>query len=411
MRIRDVVKINELSINSTYPYSEIEYIDTSSVTEGRFEKFQSINLNDAPSRAKRIVRHKDILISTVRPNLKHYGIIKNPSSRTIASTGFAVITCKNVLPDYLYRLLTTTWYTDFLASIAESQQSNYPAFNPSLIANTYIQLPLLPTQRKIAAVLSAYDDLIGNNNRRIAILEKVAEELYREWFVRLRFPGHEKVKIVKGVPEGWEIKRVGEVFNTSSGGTPSRTEAKNYSGDINWFKTGELKRTYIFESEEKISRLGLESSSAKLFPKGTVVMAMYCAMADISVLANSGTTNQACCAFLPKSDYVSDIFTYYLIKHALPHMIALAHGAAQQNLSQEIIKSHKLFLPTDSLIEGFTKRANPIHDDIKYLMRENAILYKSRDRLLTRLMSGKIDLADLDVRFPESMQEDTAAHA
>ncbi|MDD5524470.1 MAG: hypothetical protein PHV90_04440, partial [Smithella sp.] len=82
MKIKDVVKINELNINSKYPYSEIEYIDTASLTEGRFEKIQHIQLKDAPSRAKRIVRHNDILISTVRPNLKHYGIAKNPSSKT-----------------------------------------------------------------------------------------------------------------------------------------------------------------------------------------------------------------------------------------------------------------------------------------------------------------------------------------
>jgi type I restriction enzyme S subunit len=217
MKIRDVVKINELNINSKYPYSEIEYIDTSSVTEGRFEKLQYTQLKDAPSRAKRIVRHKDILISTVRPNLKHYGIARNPSNNTIASTGFAVITCKKVCPDYLYRILTTNWYTDFLSGIAESQQSNYPAFNPSLIENTNIELPLIPVQRKIAAVLSAYDDLIENNNRRIAILERMAEELYREWFVRLRFPGHEKAKIVKGVPEGWEVKKLSDVVELAYG--------------------------------------------------------------------------------------------------------------------------------------------------------------------------------------------------
>jgi type I restriction enzyme S subunit len=75
------------------------------------------------------------------------------------------------------------------------------------------RIPLHPNQCKIAAVLSAYDDLIENNNRRIAILEKMAEELYREWFVRLRFPGHEKTKIIKGVPEGWEIVSAGKYKN------------------------------------------------------------------------------------------------------------------------------------------------------------------------------------------------------
>ncbi len=269
---------------------------------------------------------------------------------------------------------------------------------------TYPDLPL-PIQRKIAAVLSAYDDLIEKNNRRIALLEKMGEELYREWFVRLRFPGHESTKIVKGVPEGWEVKRIGEILTTSSGGTPNRGEFSNYGGAINWFKTGELKQMYIFDSEEKISESGVENSSAKIFPAGTVVMAMYCAMDNVSILGKPSATNQACCAFLPKHNSTPSLFTYYLIKFNITQLIAYAHGAAQQNLSQDLIKKHRVFLPQHQIIKSFSDAVSPIHDQIMGLLIQQTNLATTRDRLLTRLMSGKIDLESLDIAFPPSMQE------
>lgn len=92
------------------------------------------------------------------------------------------------------------------------------SLNQGVIRRINISLPPLPVQRKIAAILSAYDDLIENNTRRIALLEKMAEEVYREWFVRLRFPGHERVPVHQGVPEGWELKPVGELLEYYIGG-------------------------------------------------------------------------------------------------------------------------------------------------------------------------------------------------
>ncbi len=278
-----------------------------------------------------------------------------------------------------------------------------PIVPKSVFEKIKLPVPILPIQKKIAAILSAYDELIENNNRRIAILEKMAEEIYREWFVRMRFPGHEKVKVVKGVPEGWDIKKIGDAYKTSSGGTPYRSDKNNYGGNINWLKTGELKSTYIFESEEKITQKGLESSSAKLFPSGTVVMAMYCAMEDISILAVDAATNQACCGFFPKVDFLSSFFTYYQIKFALPHMIAFAHGAAQQNLSQDLIKGYNVFLPTSDLISKYSVIVEPIHNEIKYIIKAITRLKQSRDMLLPRLISGKLDVEKLDIAFPPGM--------
>ena len=266
-----------------------------------------------------------------------------------------------------------------------------------------LPLPSLKTQEKIAGILSAYDDLIENNKRRIALLGKMAEELYREWFVSFRFPGWQQAEFEKGIPKGWEVKTIGDVYKTASGGTPSRKNQSNYDGDINWLKTGELKNTFAFGSEEKITLQGLESSSTKIFPAGTVVIAMYCAMPDITILAEDAATNQACCAFSPKKKNFCYSYTYYLIKFSQNEMIQFAHGAAQQNLSQELIKGFKLLVASEYLIKDFSKKVIPIFDEIKNLFKVNENLEETKNALLPRLMSGKLAVEDFAVQLPPSM--------
>lgn len=280
------------------------------------------------------------------------------------------------------------------------------ALTKSDIENFHLPVPKISIQKKIAAILSSYDELIDNNQRRITLLEKMAEEIYREWFVRFRFPGYQNAEFEKGIPKGWNVKKIGDLFNTSSGGTPSRINLNNYGGDINWLKTGELKNIFAFGSEEKITLQGLESSSAKIFPVNTVVIAMYCAMADITILAEESSTNQACCAFLPKHKYLSHVYTYYLIKFAQNHMIQFAHGAAQQNLSQDLIKGFKILVAKESIIREFTEKVSPIFDQIQSIVRCNSNLIKTKEFLLPRLISGKLSVENLDIQFPPSMCEE-----
>lgn len=287
-------------------------------------------------------------------------------------------------------------------------------FNITTAKELNLNLPPLLIQRKIAAVLSAYDDLIENNTRRIAILEKMAEELYREWFVRLRFPGHEKTKIVKGMPEGWEITKIREVFKTTSGGTPSRQkETEYYGGAINWIKTGELKDSFVLSTEEKITEAGLSSSSAKVFPPNTLLMAMYGVnIGQLGIATQPSATNQACCAFLPKklSEY-SMYYLFHFLKSIRFHLFNISMGAAQQNLSQDLIQRLDYLKPASTLLISFDEIQNSIFSQEMKLLKVNDGLIASRDRLLSRLMSGKIDLEHLDIHFPPSMREEELVHA
>jgi type I restriction enzyme S subunit len=141
VRVSDFVKTNISSIDKDFNLKTIRYLDTGSLTEGKIDYFQIFDSADAPSRARRIVKHNDILISTVRPNQKHYGIIKHPDEDIIVSTGFCVITCDKINPHFIYMLLTTEEMTEYLHSIAEGSTSTYPSLKPSDIEDIEFQLP------------------------------------------------------------------------------------------------------------------------------------------------------------------------------------------------------------------------------------------------------------------------------
>src|SRR5690606_19161867 len=154
----------------------------------------------------------------------------------------------------------------------------------------------------IASILSALDDKIELNLQMNKTLEKMAIALYKHWFIDFEpFQDGEFVDSELGeIPKGWEVKTIGELYNTTSGGTPSRKKPEYYEdGDINWVKSKELYGNFIIDTEEKINHLGLKKSSAKIIPPKSVLLAMYGAtVGESSILSIEATCNQAICAIL-----------------------------------------------------------------------------------------------------------------
>jgi type I restriction enzyme S subunit len=269
-----------------------------------------------------------------------------------------------------------------------------PHINLGILRDFKVSLPDLPTQRKIAGILSAYDDLIENNLRRIKILEEMAQSLYREWFVHFRFPGHESVKFVESelgqIPEGWEVKKLETLYRTSSGGTPSRKNLEFYEeGTIDWVKTGELKDCFVLSSEEKITDQALSKSSAKLFPVNTVLIALYGAtIGQLGILSREAATNQACCAILEVGQPFGRAFAYLTLLLRRNDIIGLRLGAAQQNISQAVLRDFEVICPPSTLLEAFNQRAEPMFDLLLNLQRRNQTLRCTRDLLLPKLLNG-----------------------
>jgi type I restriction enzyme, S subunit len=264
-----------------------------------------------------------------------------------------------------------------------------------------IPCPPLRVQERIASILSAYDDLVENNTRRIKILEEIAQVTYREWFVNFRFPGHKRIKMVESeigrIPDGWRMVELADLYKTGSGGTPSRKVDEYFGGSIPWVKTRELTDGFIIDTEEKITESGLKCSSAKLFPPRTVLMAMYGAtIGKLGMLTSEASCNQACCAISENVESIGAEYIFLTLRHKRDDIIGLRMGAAQQNISQEVIRSIRLLRPKEEAISSFNQLARAIFDELRVLTQKNINLRKTRDLLLPKLMSGEISLQHME---------------
>ena len=295
----------------------------------------------------------------------------------------------DVIPEYIgYYLRSPKFRGKFMAFSTMTTRASLA--NGDLLGME-VELPSKKEQYRIASILSRYDSLIENYQKQIKLLEEAAQRLYKEWFVDLHFPGHENTKIVDGVPEGWEKKMIGEVCDTTSGGTPSRSKTEFYTGNIPWVKTKELKDDFIFDTEERITDDSIRKSSAKIIPSGSILMAMYGAtIGKLGIATKELSCNQACCVFLLSEDNILRFYLYSWLLDNRTLLISMGKGAAQPNLSQDMIKKLEIVIPSLHLLSIFDSKVKSIYKKIYYLSSQICLLTEARDRLLPKLMSGEI---------------------
>jgi type I restriction enzyme, S subunit len=291
-----------------------------------------------------------------------------------------------------------------------------PNLNTTILRNVPIYYPKnIHHQQKIVAVISAYDDLIENNKRRIALLEKMAEEIYREWFVRMRFPGHEQVVFHKGIPEGWEYIELGCLLEIKHG----------YAFKGEFFSQDPTSDVLLTPGNFAIGG-GYKDDKLKYYngpiPEDYILNAgdMIVTMTDLS---KAGDT-LGYPAFVPPSDeyqflhnqrlgkvliqdrkklgshFLYNVFCSEMYRY---HVVGSATGSTVKHTAPERIKSFKILLPDQVLGQKFEGQIEVIRNQIIVLNMQNNVLQKTRDRLLPRLISGKLPVEDLDIQFPPSM--------
>lgn len=335
-------------------------------------------------------RPNDILLSNIRPYFrKIWYADKNGSC---SNDVLVVRANEDIDSKFLYYVLSDNNFFNY--DTVTSKGTKMPRGTQTAIMKYLVPDINIGKQRKIANILSTYDNLIENNNKRIRLLEQMAENLYKEWFVRFRFPGYEDTEFEDGMPRDWVREKIGLHYNTCSGGTPSRTHEEYYTeGTIPWVKTGEIKDGIIIHTDECITEAGIKGSSAKLLPQGAVVMAMYGVnIGMLAYLDSEMTCNQACCVFNDKNEINSRHYLFHYLYSIRDYLLLIGFGAAQQNLSQDLIKKVKIVIPPAELIKEFDKQKEPLYQTIRALMMQNDKLIKQRDALLPRLMSGKLEV-------------------
>ena len=253
-----------------------------------------------------------------------------------------------------------------------------------------IELPSLKSQKRIADILSAYDDLIENNQKQIKLLEEAAQRLYKEWFVDLRFPGHENTKIVDGVPEGWSVYPFSSKVDIMSGGTPKTSIPDYYNGKIPFYTPKDSDGAFFaYKTQINITEGGLKNCNSRLYPPKTVIITARGTVGKTTILAVPMAMNQSCYALKMKEND-APYYLFFALNNEIKALQTMANGGVFNTIIGKTFDSINIQIPNDPLIYGFEKTVRPFMEQIKNKLQANSKLVEARDRLLPKLMSGEV---------------------
>ena len=348
--------------------------------------------------------HPGDLVFTQRGTVGQVGLIPKDSlyRRFVISQSQMKLTPNQSIADelYLYYLFTSEAVVKEIKNLSFS--SGVPHINLDILRNFEIELPPLNLQHRIASILSAYDDLIENNQRRIRILEDMARSLYREWFVKFRFPGHEKVRMVRSplgdIPEGWEHTTFAQaaVFENGDRGSNYPSGSDFVDEGIPFINAGHLVDGAVDPSNmnyilaEKFGQL----RSGKI-REGDL---LYCLRGSPGRIARTAGILRGAIAsslvIIRPSEHTNEEFLYYTLAGEVGKRMAteLDNGVAQPNVSVGSVQKYPLLLPPIDLLREFATLIEPIWRHLAILRGQLSNLRKQRDLLLPRLMSGQIDM-------------------
>ena len=364
-KLYEIADLNKCSIrNSDNTPSEFIYLDTSSITENVILGTCKVSIHDAPSRAQRRVKKNTILYSTVRPRLKHYGILPSPESNLIVSTGFVTIDVKSEFQNFvdarfLFLLLTQPHITEHIASIADSAVSAYPSFNPSDISALEFEIPEMNIQTHIADIWGYYDSKIALNRQINDNLEAQLRLITSRYIFSC--PNLEK-------------KRIGEIATVKAGGDCPITFSKTRTQKCNIpiFSNGtEDRGLYGFTNKANI-----EGHSITVAARGTIGYCERRLMPFVPIIRLLTIT--------PREDGA-----YIYLHQVIRGMKFKKNGSVQQQLTVPEISFIEIPYPHSSVLREYNKVASPIVEMIERNISENEILTKQRDELLPLLMNGQ----------------------
>lgn len=380
----EYVKFKDVIINSQYGYTATE----TSQTEGTYKYLRItdivpyyVNFDTVPfckitekDVSKYIVKEGDILIARTGATTGYNYVVPSGISNTVYASYLIrfIVDKKLVLPLFMKYVLKTQSYYGFINNyIGGSAQ---PGMNAKVFTKFNIPKLSLVTQQKIASILSAYDRLIENNTRRIRLLEQMAENLYKEWFVRFRFPGHENVEMVNGLPKGWKINSLKEICEFKRG--RNITSAEMCDGIIQVISAGVAPSGYHNKANVHGVSVTMSSSGAN---------AGYISIHYDDIWA-------ADCSYISEKETEDIYYVYELLNNIRQVINNFQIGAAQPHVYPKDINRIKTCVPPKELRIKANTNLSKIHKEIHKLYKQNQLLTRQRDLLLPRLMSGKLEV-------------------
>jgi type I restriction enzyme, S subunit len=346
---------------------------------------------DVHQKLKRsILEEGDVLLTIAGVNIGRCGIIeeRHLPANTNQAVGIMRVDRKQVYPLFLYYWFKQSRTFRYVQSL--NAQAAQPNINLAMLKNIEVPIPKRPIQESIVNILSAYDDLIENNRRRIQLLEQAARLLYKEWFVHLRFPGHEHTKIINGIPERWNYGNIGDLGEVVTGKTPSKKKESNFGGNIPFIKTPDMHgNTIVIGTEENLSEEGAHSQENKTLPARSILVSCIGTVGITALNASPAQTNQQINAIVPKSDSLR-YWTFFMASNLKSLLEGMGGGATMANVNKSKFAAIPVIIPSRFILEQFNDVVIPIINQIEQFSLMNAKLVQARDLLLPRLMNGEI---------------------
>lgn len=346
------------------------------------------------------------LIFTAAGTIGQVGLITQPLrfNEYVISNKQIRVRLDNKKIDYLYAYY---WFSSPWI-IKRLQNNNKGSTVPLLTLSEIKELPInypkdLPTQKKIADVLSCIDDKIALNNKTNSELENMAKTVYDYWFTQFYFPDAngnpykssggkmEYNEVLKReIPAGWEVGRLDSICETVLGGTPSTDKEEYWNGDIPWLNSGEVAEFPIITAEKTVTELGIEESATELLPAGSVTLSITRHLRP-SILTMDACINQSVVG-LKENNRFNKYFIYPFIESKIDHYMKLRTGAQQPHINKETVDETILCIPTDEILKQYYETVGNIYERIITNAKESKELTKLRDYLLPLLMNGQVEV-------------------
>ena len=345
-----------------------------------------------------VVKPGDIVLAT-RQQSDNLPILAMPAiipqsyqgKRVIFGTNLYKVENKSEISNrFLFWLFKHQHYVNYIAGIKSG--TAVQMVTKKNVEDYKFLCPPANVRYSISSILWTYDNLIENNTRRIRLLEQMAENLYKEWFVRFRFPGHEKAEFENGLPKGWKEEIASNVIDVMSGGTP-KTEREDYYGGVIPFYTPKDAEDsiFVYSTITNITEEGLAHCNSQYYPINTLMITARGTVGKLSLLAVPMAMNQSCFA-LKFKDSKNPYYLYYSIKNEVAKLKKMANGGVFDTIIVKTFDHIKIIVPSDKILCAFDEQVTPILVQIQNLQRQSTLLSRQRDLLLPRLMSGKLEV-------------------
>ena len=299
-----------------------------------------------------------------------------------------------IVPAFLFYLLNTAAVRGQIKGSASGATVRHTS--PSRIYEVSVEIPPFLVQQQIAGILSTYDDLIENNARRIKILEEMAKLIYREWFVNFRFPGHEKVRMVDSpigkIPEGWEVRKLKDICNLTMGQSP-KSEFYNENGKGLPFHQGVTN----FGERHPTDHLFC-SVDGRIAEAGDILFSVRAPVGRMNIANKKIVIGRGLSAIRHKNGFQA--FLWEQLSSRFTKVDMMGNGAIFAAVTRDDMQGIDLLCPPEPLVIKLNQRIEPIHDQISCLLKQISNLRRTRDLLLPKLISGELDVSELDIEVP-----------